>query len=55
MSKSLRAVFAADAPTDERQFLREEPALSKGKSLKFGEGARMPTVSNKEGQDLYRL
>jgi hypothetical protein len=44
-----------DAHLAEGQFLREEPTENKGKSLKFREGARMPTVSSEEGQNLYPL
>jgi hypothetical protein len=53
MSKSLNTVFAADAHLAEGQFLREEPTVNKGKSLKFREGARIPTVASEEEQNLY--
>jgi hypothetical protein len=55
MSVSLHTVFSADALPAEGQVLREEPTVNKGKSLKFQEGARMPTASSKEGQNLYPL
>jgi hypothetical protein len=51
MLTSLHTVFAADAHLAEGQHLREVPTEDKGKSIKFREGTRMPTVSIKEGQN----
>jgi hypothetical protein len=55
MSISLQMVFTADAYLAEGQFLREEPTVKKGKSVKFREGTRMPAVSSEEGHKLYAL
>jgi hypothetical protein len=39
----------------EGQLLYEEPAVNKGRSLKFRTGTGMPTISSKEGQYLNGL
>jgi hypothetical protein len=52
MSTPLQPVFAADAHLQKGKVLRQEPALNKGKSIKFREGMRIPTVSSKEEQNV---
>jgi hypothetical protein len=51
----LQTALAAGAHLAEGQVVREEPTVNKGKSLKFPEGTRLPTVSGKEGQNLKPL
>jgi hypothetical protein len=48
MTTYLYAVFVALARLAKEQVLCEEPTVNKEKPLKFQEGMRMPTISNKE-------
>jgi hypothetical protein len=52
---STQTIFAADVHLAEVQFLCEETAEKKGKSLKFRIATRMPTVSSEESQVKIKI